>query len=347
MKGHFKRICFTLACRAHGQFVAGSVAVCLMALFSGLVGCKETSRFYTNNYRADVHYQLYQLNEVDFLWCLDNSGSMSSRRSFIRDNIQKFLHILETRKAVDYQMAVVTSDFFNDGGALVAGASGKTVVKSTDPDPIGDFAAIIDNIKGSQTDFWEQCLESVYQGLYQHKSEFSRPGVPLSIIIVSDEEDWSCKDDCYGKQPEDNPHWKAWPIERYQNYLANVKSSESTELNLFPIVGMDLTECTVASLGSRYINVANFLGGISASGSICNSKFKDSYEAVARVIADRGVRFPLDRPSDGTGINVFVDRVIVPYGDDGWVFEERTNSVLFLSRIPALNSVIEITYSEK
>lgn len=311
-----------------------------------VIGCKQSPRFYTNAFRADIRVQLYDEHKYDFLWCLDNSGSMASRRAFIRDNIQKFIGIMNTRKAVDYQMAVVTTDFFNDGGGLVSDPSGKTVVKSTDSDPVGDFAAIVGNIKGSKTDFWEQCLESVYQAVYQHRGEFSRTGVPLNVIIVSDENDWSCKDDCWGEQPEANTNWKSWPVERYSKYFTNVKASENSEVNIFPIVGLDDEQCAVASLGSRYIDVASAVGGLSVSGSICNSQFKQSYEAIARIIADRGVRFPLDRPSDGRGISVFVDRVLVPYGDDGWVFEPETNSIVFMGRIPSKNSVVVITYSE-
>lgn len=294
-----------------------------------------------------MHVQLYDEHKYDFLWCLDSSGSMAPRREFIRDNMQKFVSIMNTRKAVDYQMSVVTTDVFNDKGALIASTGGKNVVKSSDADPLTDFAAIIDNIQGSKTDFWEQCLESVYQALYQHRDEFSRKGVPLNVIIVSDEDDWSCKDDCWGSQPEINDHWKPWPIDRYTKYFSSVKAIENTDLNIFPIVGLSQNDCTVPSLGARYTAVTDAVGGLSKAGSICNSKFQESYEAIAKVIADRGIRFPLDRPSNGKGINVFVDRELVPYGDDGWVYEPETNSVVFMSRIPDKNSIVEITYNEK
>lgn len=325
----------------------GLVRTLILIAALGLSGCKETSRFYTNAFRADIHVQLYDEHQYDFLWCLDSSNSMASRRAFIRDNIQRFIGIMSTRKAVDYQMSVVTTDVFQDGGALIASPVGKTVVKSSDIDPLGDFASIIENIKGSKSDFWEQCLESVYQAIYQHRDDFSRKGVPLVVVIVSDEDDWSCKDDCYGVQPENNTNWKPWGLERYIQYFSNVKAIENSDITLFPIVGMDQNDCMVPSLGGRYMAVADALGGMSKSGSICQSKFKESYEAIAKIIADKGIRFPLDRPSDGKGISVFVDRVFVPYGEDGWMFEPKTNSIVFMNRIPSKNAIVEITYNEK
>jgi hypothetical protein len=312
-----------------------------------LVQCRETDKFYATVLRSDVFVQLYEEHKWDFLWCLDNSGSMSSRRAFIRDNLQRFVDLMNTRKAVDFQMAVVTTDYFAGQGNLVSSSSGKTVVLSTDPDPIGDFASIIDNIHGSKTDFWEQCLESSYQALYKHREKFSRASIPLNLIIVSDEEDWSCKDDCYGVEPEHNTNWKQWEIDRYVKYFRNVKKSENSDVHVFPIVGVNSTDCSVASVGSRYMKVADEVGGLGITGSICNSKFQESYEAIAKMIADRGIRFPLTSQSSGKDIHVFVDRVPVPYGDDGYIYEESTNSIVFTGRIPRKDALIEITYSQK
>lgn len=310
------------------------------------MGCKESPTFYSNNFRADVHVQLYDEHQYDFLWCLDSSGSMLPRRQYVRDNIQNFINIMNTRKAVDYQMAVVTTDFFRDAGALIQTPSGVSVVKSTDVNPAGEFQMIVDNVSGSKTAFWEQCLESVYQAVNQHRADFSRTGVQLNVIVVSDEDDWSCKSNCYGPEPEHNVVWNPFPVSRYINFLSQVKANEGAQINVFPIVGVNATDCGVASVGSRYIDVASQLGGLSQSGSICPSSFQQSYEAIAHTVADRGVRFPLDRPSTGVGISVYVDRVLIPNGDDGWVYEATTNSIVFMSRVPAKNSVVEITYNQ-
>src|SRR4051812_19651910 len=97
-----------------------SVAAFLLVLL-GVGGCKTDDMFYSNVLRSDVFYQLYSDSSFDFLWVMDNSGSMKSHRDFVRDNLQNFVNIMTSRKAVDYQMAVTDTDMFSHNGALVAG----------------------------------------------------------------------------------------------------------------------------------------------------------------------------------------------------------------------------------
>ncbi|NBT59314.1 hypothetical protein EBT16_11080, partial [bacterium] len=91
----------------------------LMAASLVVMGCKESALFYTTSWQRAVFTQTKAESSFDFLWVLDNSGSMKPRRDYLRDNLANFLDTLNSRKAINYQMAVVTTDAFRDNGALI------------------------------------------------------------------------------------------------------------------------------------------------------------------------------------------------------------------------------------
>lgn len=323
--------------------------VSAIALILGLTGCRVDDVFYSNIQRSDVYVQQYSDTKYDFLWVLDNSASMAPHRQFVKDNMQTFLNIMNSRKAVDFQMAVTTTDMFTDAGRLIPSAGGLKVVKSaTSADPSAEFAAIIDGISDNpMTSFWEQGLESAYQAILNHQPEFSREGVPLIVILVTDEDDYSCQSHCFGPEPENNPDVVLFPASRYSSYFTNVKAMENTSTSIFPIIGMSSSTCTVASYGVRYETVQTAVGGTGVSGSICPAELRASYESIARVIADRGMVFQLTTLSSGTGVRVYVDGQLIPYSPDNYEFDETTNSIVFTGVVPRNGSVIEVSYSQK
>ncbi len=311
------------------------------------VSCRQTEEFYSNVMRSDVYTQQYSSQKVDFLWVLDNSGSMEPRRRFVRDNLQEFVNLLGNRKAADYQMAFVTTDMFHDNGNLVPSPGGLKVVKSMQSlDPVGEASSIINNVTDSPSSFWEQGLESAYQGLAKHRAEFSRVGVPLIIVFLTDEDDYSCQSNCSGVEPEHNSLWTAFSQARYIDYFRNVKKSENTDVHLFPIVITDTSTCSYATVGTRYMKVAQAIGGLSHSASVCDSTISESFKGVAKVIADRAARFKLSFKSKGNGLNVYVDNQLVPYSPDNYTFDEANNEVVFTGAVPAQGSIIYFRYDE-
>lgn len=315
-----------------------------------LTHCRESQLFYKNVLRSDVFNQQYESRNYDFLWAMDNSGSMATRRAYVRDNMQRFINILNSRKAVNYQMAVTTLDMFTNAGNLVAGPSGQQVVKSaTSVNPVSDMAAIINNVTDSPTSFWEQGLESAYQAIYQHKSQFSRNGIPLTVIFLTDAQDYSCMDNCFGVEPENNPNWTAFPLQRYIDFFQNVKASENTETIVFGIAATSDSNCSMESVSVRYEQLVSSLGGISQMSSLCMDRIQQSFDGIARTLADRGVKFALTKPASADGINVFVDGRPISYSEDnGWIFETSDNAVVFTGNaIPPNGSVVEITYNEQ
>lgn len=326
----------------------GKSAVFLLVL-ALVVGCGESSRFYSNVLRSDVFTQMYDSTKYDFLWVFDNSGSMADRRAYVRNNMNHFINVLNSRKAINFRMAMTTTDYFTHSGALVQSPSGLKVVSSTAADPVGDFASIIDNVQNSPTSFWEQGLESSYAAVSIHGSQFMRSDADLIVIYVTDEDDFSCKANCFGVEPENNPDDEVWEMDRYKNYFANVKRPHNKETLVFPIVGLHLTNpCSVASVGARYVELQQYFD-TGTSGGICLSQLPSSFQAVARFLADRGVVFPLTVPATGDGISVFVNGVNVPYSeDDGYVFDASLNAIVFTGNsIPPNGATIEVVYTEQ
>ena len=316
--------------------------------FLALVGCREDAIFYSNLTRSDVYIQQYSDTKYDFLWVLDNSASMLSRRQFVRDNIQNFLNILNSRKAVDFQMAVTTTDMFAQAGDLITAPGGLRVVKSTSTNVSADFASLVNAVVDTPlTSFLEQGLESAYQAIQLHGSEFSRSGVPLIIIFVSDEDDYSCQSHCWGPEPENNPDDVVYATSRYMDYFRSVKEVQSSHTYVFPIVGTTTGACSVDSLGARYQAVQEDLGGLGTTGSICNSDMQASYESIARVIGDRGMVFQLTEQSGLSGMNVYVDGVLIPFAPENYIFDQASNSIIFTGVIPRNGSVIQVSYSQK
>lgn len=327
--------------------VSGWLAVVFMTS-----NCKEEFAFYSNVLRSDVFVQEYDVQSYDFLWVFDNSGSMKSRRDFVKDNMQTFLNTLNSRKAVDFQMAVTSTDMFSDAGALVANDNGLEVVKSTESsNPVGDFASIVNNVVDTDTSFWEQGLETAYQAIQKNGSKFVRAGVPLVVVFLTDEEDYSCADDCWGPQPENNDIYKRYGISRYIDFFSNLKRAEDSEMHIFPIVGLESGACTVASYGNRYVELLNGVNAtlenpLAVSGSVCNSELEDSYNNIAQLIADRGTRFTLSKTASANGLRVYVNGALIPASTDNYFYEEETNSIIFTGAIPERGSSIEIGYSE-
>lgn len=324
-----------------------ALKVAIIATSMFLSSCEFSDTFYSNVLRSEVFHQLYDDTQYDFLWVFDNSDSMSDKRQFVVDNMQTFMNIMNSRKAVDFQMAVTTTDMMTQAGALVQSDSGLSVIRSTSANPVADFASIMENVGSSPTAFWEQGLESAYQAIYQHGSTFSRTGVPLIVIFVTDEDDYSCESHCFGIQPEDNPDDVVYSLDRYTEYFSNVKAFEDSELYVFPIVGMSSSTCALGSVGTRYEDLQKSLGNLSVSGGICNDELQDSFERIAQIVADRGTIFRLSKTASGRGMNLYVDGVLIPYSPENYRYDETENAIVFTGAVPKSGSTIEISYSQR
>src|SRR5690606_16531039 len=129
----------------------------------------------------------------DFLWVIDNSGSMSNIRTYMSENLTSFVNTLENRRSLDWQMAVTITDNFVQAGNLISASDGTRVVSRSMANASSVWASLISRIGNTSRSGWEQGLESGRSDLDRYGVEFSRPNVPLIVTYITDEQDYSCE----------------------------------------------------------------------------------------------------------------------------------------------------------
>jgi len=222
-----------------------------------------------------------ETKKINVLWVIDNGDSMADQRQLIKDNIGAFL---STLKGMQYRMAVTTTDYISQAGALVQNSKGLTSVTSENDNPSGDFSSLVDAVQLSPTSFWEQGLASAFAAVKNNVDMFQQTNVPLMIIVVSDDDDWSCKANCFGIEPENNATYTPEPVVTYIEYFRSLKKSRGVEVSVFPLVGYIETACIVGHRGTRYLEVQESVGN-GIRGAICKDSFAKDLLSVATQIA--------------------------------------------------------------
>ena len=251
---------------------------------------------------------------VDILFVIDNSGSMNSHQTSLKNNFDSFINVFGT-SGVDFQIAFITTD----DASLVDGA----IVTSTSYDPIGEVNTIIDNI-GTTGSANEKGLHYSYEALQASAdagpgSAFLRTDSKLVVIYVSDEAD-------YTTSVSDS---------EVSSYISSLKSS-SDLVAAHAVAGDYPSGCSTASFGDGYYDVVNSLGGTFLS--ICAKDWGAQMDTLARDSMSLLSFVLSETPVDHT-IVVTVDGVETT----DWSFDSSQNAVVFNSA-PASGASIDITY---
>jgi len=80
---------------------------------------------FTENFVQNHNTQSY-----DFLWVVDNSGSMSNIRDYMSQQLNTFVSTLQSRQYLDWQMSVTVTDHVDIGGESCGRKRGYSRVKS-------------------------------------------------------------------------------------------------------------------------------------------------------------------------------------------------------------------------
>lgn len=263
--------------------------------------------------------------KADILFVIDNSCSMGEEQSGLSGNLGAFLQFAQAQQ-IDYQIAVTTTDV--EGGEdgrfvpINGNPADRIIRPATQPSPEAVFAQNVNlGINGSGN---EQGLAAAYQALsnpliFGHNAGFIRPDAVLSVIIVSDEQDYS-----------------PGTVDFYINFLLSIKGFRNNNLfSLSAIVGDEVGGCNgpggSADTGSRYIAAATRTGGIFQS--ICISDWSRALEDLSSSAFGFKSRFFLSNQPVLSSVNVTVDGVAVPNMSPGgtinWTYEFGTNSINF------------------
>ena len=294
--------------------------------------------------------------EVDVLFVIDNSGSMSEEQGNLRSNFDSFIQGADQFQN-DFQLGVVSTDLDNaaENGKLIGapriirrgpnaeqqftdhadlgvnGAGNETGLEAahralTDPN-IFDTGVACQN--DGQCQMPDTCVEGSCGG---HNRGFLRETAALEIVFLSDEEDQS-----------------TGTINFYVDFLKSIKGFRNeNRMHAHSIVGADnggnaaacMSGDGAADAGRRYVEVSRRTNGTVAS--ICNNNFGDDLREIGNTAFGLQVQFFLSRPAVEESITVEVDGANRPAG---WAFDRDSNSVVFdEGQVPVAGSIIRISY---
>jgi len=271
---------------------------------------------------ASDFYEQEEIANADILFVIDNSCSMSSHQTNLKNNFASFIGVF-AGSGVDYQIAFITTDNEN--------FVDNKIVHSTDPDPIGDVTAIIDGIgihgSGLERGLWES-YEATQTGKDAGPgSAFLRNDSRLVIVYLSDERDGS---GTYSSMTHGD----------YASHLLTLKSS-ADQLSVNAVAGDHPTGCSPpwAQHGAGYYEVVHQLGGTFMS--ICATDYGLQLDTLARDSILLSAFELSDVPIESSIIVTVDGRV-----HTDWTYNATENAVYFdANAIPATEAEIYIDYA--
>ena len=303
--------------------------------------------------------------KIDVLWVIDNSGSMDTSQQAIAANFQRFIAKFQ-QNGFDFQIAVTTSDAYKDDFQPALGMSvyrqgtyvnsaGQTItapkiLNKNTPDLEKAFIAnILRGIAGSGDERTFQSMHAALVNTSNVALGFPRAEAYLSVIMVSDEDDFSWNGTTTKEYLYDDP--ALFTLPSYVSFLDTLTGSTPTNrrYNVNSIAILDQACYTALGGGTRKIaqrqnGLASMTSGI--LGSLCND-FGSTLSSISNKIIELSTQFYLDRtPSPGT-LKVYVSGIIVPVdATNGYTYNSTNNSITFHgTSVPPAGAAISVAYT--
>lgn len=292
---------------------------------------------------------------VDVLFVVDNSGSMGEEQDSLQDNFRDFI-AGAAQFANDYQLGIVTTDMDQEAhqgklqgnprimrrGANVERDFQDTVEVGTNgageekglaaaqaalSDPLA-FDTGVACAADAQCVAPDACIEGFCGGFNRG---FLREDAALEIIFVSDEDDYSTAS-----------------LNFYVDFFKNIKGFRNEgQFHAHAIVGVENGRARAcegrggaADAGSRYVEVANRTNG--ELFSICDDNFGPPLRELGNQAFGLPVQFFLSRPAIRNTVQVSVEGM---RRNDGWQFDDASNSVVFdEATVPQPGETIQVDY---
>lgn len=273
--------------------------------------------------------------QVDVLFVVDNSGSMSEEQSNLASNFDTFIQGAQSW-SIDYQIGVTSTDMDAEAGRLIGTPR---FVDNTDWQAFKNNVKLGTNGSGTEqglaaaqaalslpltSDSSTACTQDTdcadpdrcYDGFCGGKNRgFVRSDAALEVVFVSDEEDSSPAD-----------------LNFYINFFKNIKGFYNDNLfHAHAIVGPPggcSSGAGDAAAGLRYRDVAQATGG--SVGSICDSSFASTLSGIGNIAFGLRKQFFLTRLADQSTLEVKINGVACAGGGgSNWSYDGPSNSVIF------------------
>lgn len=250
-------------------------------------------------------------SKADFLFVIDNSGSMSDEQNELSRLTQSFIQTIGA-SGIDYQVGTITTD--SDQLRGVGFTHDATQIEA-------DF---IPGTHGSATErgifFAEKALDPVNGTVTQ--AGYPRVGASLSVIIVSDEPSQ------YGNNPPFDPSQNLFVDNGYRVY-AIVKPGHASISQYDDLAVSTLGKILNIDLISEY---DNFMNTVANNAGATSAGYKLSLAATHQILS--------------SSLSVKVDGVAVQRSTaNGWQYYPLSQAVVFTgAAIPAVGATITIAY---
>ncbi len=333
--------------------------------------------------------------KMDILWVIDNSGSMLPEQNQMTANYQSFIKAFTSQSTqYDFQMAVTTTDTylseanFQDNPSLAKFRDGvnpdascpqcaQSGIYTMLPTTLNLDTVFVDNAtEGEEGSGDERAFSSMRDALNSPlNSGFIRSGAFTSIIILSDEDDFSGANRpeyswFYGGGIPDHDYTATTldSVDSYVSYLDTLTGSTSTSRNyVVSAIAVQDTTCQNARLaagsqtsiiGQRYdqmVDTVNqglpsFVQGL--KGDICGN-YGTQLASIADGILSLSTAFSLSRVPDPSTIIVTVNGTNVPNeannsaNNGGFTYDSASNSIIFVGSawIPPAGATINVNFA--
>lgn len=276
----------------------------------------------TRSQQLDTWTQPARDGEVDILWVLDNSGSMSEEHESLATHAEAFTGTLSAAD-LEFRLGLVSTD--------VAGA-GKLLGPVLDQD-VADltptFVAAV-NGAGVRGDREEQGFAAALAGAsHEVTPDFARTTADLQVVVYSDEDDAGSLE-----------------VDEFLEQLQGTRSAQAVVVNT--VVGDAPVGCAssvaAADAGLRYHEAREATGGVRES--ICTTDMDAVLQRLANSVIGLNASFGLSELPLLNTLEVTVDGVVIPRRDtDGWRYRGVDNSLVFDGwAIPRPGSKITASY---
>ncbi|MBI5610363.1 MAG: choice-of-anchor D domain-containing protein [Deltaproteobacteria bacterium] len=345
-------------CSVNGDCQAGEF--CAGQLFTvPITGEGTLDTEFTDTYVQGVGKQ------VDVLFVVDNSGSMSEEQQNLANNFKTFTQIADLWQN-NYHIGLTTTDMESSAmtGKLQSSGGIRVVTPKTTDGPGVLVKLTKQGTNGSSSEQGLGAAEAaltlpnVYDSGKACKTDtdcksdggfcipnaddpattmcggtnrtFIRKSAGLEVVVLSDEEDQSASTVAY-----------------YTNFFYSIKGLANKALFHFHAIVGPGGGCSSsngdAEAGERYIQVANNTGG--KVGSICDANFANTLKDIGQVAFGLSQQFFLTRTPEASTIEVKVNGTPCPAGN--WQYDSASNSVIFppnSSCVPQKGDKVDIHY---
>jgi hypothetical protein len=310
----------------------------------GLVGCNEYNLQGDPSLQAEpnppeigapeVEDRIVQVTvaSVDVLFVIDNSGSMVEEQTSLSNNFSAFMqYFLDS--GLDYHLGVISTDMYgntdpNEGhrGRLRT-FSGERWIDPSTSDPVGRFRNMVMMPEGSGDERGRGALwTALVTQADAYNQGFQRPDAFLSVVVISDENDYT------GNLPVSRAGLIEWLRE---------EARPSPDMVSFSSIVGPRGGCATAEAGTEYLDVTDAVGGV--AWSICDSDWTGALEALGIQAAGLKREFFLSQVPVPESIDVWVE-VEGEVVREAFTYNRSRNSVRFDTFVPEPLSDVRIRY---